>query len=190
MKNEMLESIYAIEGMLTKLECQKLYELAFEAKIGCIVEIGSYRGLSTICLAKGTAAGANLPVYAIEPHEEFNGVKGGHFGPADRAAFMRNVLNHNVAEAIRLINLGSEKVFRNWSMEIGLLLIDGDHRDEPVALDFQGWTPHLITGGVVALHDSTDATLGPKKVVDKAIESEAFKLVEIVDLLTVLKKIR
>ena len=46
-----------------------LYRLAKRSTIGgCIVEIGSWKGYSTIQLAKGSLAGYKKTVYAIDPH--------------------------------------------------------------------------------------------------------------------------
>lgn len=40
----------------------------FIKEIGFIVEIGSFEGKSTICLAGGSKDGNRIPVYAIDPH--------------------------------------------------------------------------------------------------------------------------
>ena len=60
------------EGFLSPDECRLLQRLAGTVTAGAIVEIGSYRGRSTVTLACG--ADKNVPVYAIEPHETFKGV--------------------------------------------------------------------------------------------------------------------
>ena len=74
------------QGMTSLKEVSLLYELAKQAKNGCIVEVGSYRGRSTVALGRGSMDGNQVPVFAIEPHEEFRGVLGGQFGPEDRGA--------------------------------------------------------------------------------------------------------
>jgi hypothetical protein len=56
---------------------------------GCIVEVGSYRGRPTAALALGSLSGFQVPVYAVDPQEEFKGIYGGQFGPEDRGAFFR-----------------------------------------------------------------------------------------------------
>src|SRR5256885_7585861 len=58
-----------VPGWLTDEEGEALYELARVCTgKGVIVEIGSWKGKSTICLGRGSQAGAALPVYAIGPH--------------------------------------------------------------------------------------------------------------------------
>jgi predicted O-methyltransferase YrrM len=155
----------AVEGMVSDIEVEGLIELAAAVPAeDCIVEIGSYRGRSTSALALG-ANGA--PVYAIEPHESFEGVYGGQFGPADRRAFFENLLEVGVVEKVRLVNLSSEVVCRGWRRPIGLLWIDGDHTLDGVRRDFEAWERFLRPGGVVAFHDALDPDGGPAQLIEE-----------------------
>ena len=165
--------------MIAAEEEALLTRLAAEVEGSCIIEVGSYRGKSTIALARG----ASVPIYAIEPHEEFVGVMGGRFGPADRCAFFENLLSAGVSEKVRLVNLSSEIVAPNWRVPVGLLWIDGDHRYEAVRRDFECWRPHLR--GPVALHDSTGPTLGPTRLVKELLD-DGYELLERVKVTTVL----
>jgi hypothetical protein len=170
-----------VEGMIGEPEAALLTRLATEVGEGCIVEIGSYRGMSTIALARG----ARVPVYAIEPHEEFTGVLGGTFGPADRRAFFENLLRAGVVEQVRLVNLSSEVVAPGWQLPVGLLWIDGDHRYEAVRRDFECWEPHLR--GPVAFHDAIQPTLGPAQLIGQLL-AVGFELVEQVQGTKVLRR--
>ena len=87
-------------------------ELAASVRHGAIVEIGSYRGRSAIALAAGSSRGSGVPVYAIEPHAEFDGVLGGRFGPRDRLAFDDNVARSPHASLIHLVSTTSEAAAR------------------------------------------------------------------------------
>jgi hypothetical protein len=170
-----------LEGMIGDLEAELLTRLASEVEEGCIVEIGSWRGMSTIALAKG----ARVPVYAIEPHEEFVGVLGGHFGPADRLAFFENLLAAGVVERVRLVNLSSEVVAPGWNLPVGLLWVDGDHRYEAVKRDFECWKPHLRD--LVAFHDTIQPNLGSTQFVDELL-ANGYDLVEHVQGTKVLRR--
>jgi hypothetical protein len=170
-----------VEGMIGEPEAALLTRLASEVDEGCIVEVGSWRGMSTIALAKG----ARVPVYAIEPHEEFTGVLGGAFGPADRRAFFENLLGAGVVEQVRLVNLSSEVVAPGWQLPVGLLWIDGDHRYEAVRRDFESWEPHLH--GKVAFHDAIQETLGPFQLIEELL-ADGFELVEHVQGTKVLRR--
>lgn len=174
------------QGYLSEAEAGFLYEIARNAT-GPIVEIGSYQGRSTIALALGSRAGHGVPVFAIEPHEQFAGPLGGVFGPADRAAFFRNLLETGVTEIVRLINLSSEIVAPGWRTKIDVLWIDGDHTYEGVRRDVDVWLPHLMPEARLAFHDTDHRELGPWKVVEELL-SEGFTHVEELPRISVLKR--
>lgn len=183
-----VRKILITEGILDLDEAVCLHELASKVKEGCIVEVGSYRGKSTVALATGSQQGHNVPVFAIDPHESFVGPVGGVFGPQDRSAFFSNMLRTGCTESVRLINLPSQSVVETWSHSIGLLWLDGDHNYDAVARDFFGFAPFVLPGGHIALHDSLDKGLGPAQVIGEALESGKYEMVTQVDLTTVLRK--
>jgi predicted O-methyltransferase YrrM len=58
-----------IDGWLSDNEGELLFNLAKNCKgEGKIVEIGSWKGKSTVWLASGSKSGKNVKVYAIDPH--------------------------------------------------------------------------------------------------------------------------
>jgi len=148
-------------SMVSLDEAEFLYELALRVKSGCIVEVGSYRGRSAVALAHGSQAGSGVAVYAVEPHEPFQGILGETFGPEDRGKFYRAMLRTGCYRTVRLINLSSEMVTPGWALPVGLLFLDGDHTAEGVRRDWRCWEPHLTPDAVVAFDDATDAELGP-----------------------------
>ena len=150
--------------MLSVEEAELLHELAREVHDGVIVEVGSHRGRSTVALATGAA----VPVYAIEPHEPFTGELGGQYGPADRVGFFETMLAAGTAERVRLVNLSSEVVTPGWTLPVGLLFLDGDHRYEGVRRDLECWLPHVTDAAPIVLDDSTDPALGPIRLVAEA----------------------
>ena len=184
-----LELILAIPGSTDSDEVSLLYELALHVTRGCIVEVGSANGRSTVALALGAKSGAGAPVYAIEPHEHFQGVLGGLFTPRNRATFFESLLRSNTVEVVRLVNLSSEVVAPGWKEEVGLVFIDGDHRFGGVMRDFECWTTHLIEGGLMVLHDSIDPSLGPSRVTELALTSGEYDMIGVVSQATILRRI-
>lgn len=183
-----LDELLAEVDWRSVLELRLLYDLARQLERGCIVEVGSAQGQSTVALALGSCAGGGRPVFAIEPHEHFRGVLGGVFTPGNRAKFFRNMLRCEVSEIVRLINLSSEIVAPGWNLEVGLLFIDGDHRYPSVSRDFECWYPHLLPDGLVVFHDSLDETIGPRRVIAEALERRLVERVNVVGRSTVLRK--
>jgi glycosyltransferase involved in cell wall biosynthesis/predicted O-methyltransferase YrrM len=158
-----------IDGWLAKEEAAYLYGLAKDAREGCIVEVGSYRGRSTASLAFGVDAGAGLPVYAVEPHEQFCGLFGGEFGPADRGSFMQTMLETGLYRHVRLLNVSGEFLSEKWPMPVSVLFIDGDHRYEAVKRDFERWRGKLAAGAVVVLDDALDPSSGPGRLAEELV---------------------
>ena len=133
-------------------ELRMLNRLADGIHEGCIVAIGSYRGQTDCALALH----AHVPVYAIDSRmgsvgEDFQ------FGDEDRTHWMQNVLALGLGAKIRPINLDSYEVGQMWHQPVSFLFIDGSHDDESVWNDLKAWLPHVIEGGLVALHDSNSA---------------------------------
>lgn len=172
---EHLLPVQRIKGMISQFEAGALYDFARAASTGCIVEVGSYRGRSTAALALGTRAGAGLPVFAVDPHEAFTGVKGGEFGAADRAAFFRNMLRTGTYEEVRLVNLSSEVITPGWTLPVSLLWIDGDHSYDGVRRDFECWSPHLTPDATVMFDDVN--VEGPRRLTDELVASGGWQIV-------------
>jgi len=139
-------------------ELEALATLARDVPAGqVIVELGSYLGRSSIALGAGSQAGAGNRVYAIDPHTEFIGPKGGEYGPQDQAQIYRNLSKAEVGHIVAVLSLPSQQVCTCWDQaNIGLLFIDGDHNYEPAKADFLGWYDFVVPGGVIAFHDVVD----------------------------------
>ena len=182
-------ALEGVEGWLSLEEAQLLHELAAAAGGGAIVEVGSYRGRSTVALSLGAAEGQGAPVYAIEPHEPFRGALGGEFGPEDRGHFFRNMLAAESYRNVRLVNLSSEVVTPGWKQPVALLWIDGDHRYEGVARDFSCWEPHLTDTARIAFDDSVDPGLGPYRLIGELLRGGRYRRLSGVGKVSVLARL-
>jgi len=159
-----------IAGWLKPPDAERLFQEAAAVKSGCIVEIGSYRGRSTVALAAGARNGLKQPIFAIEPHEPFIGPRGGAFGPNDRRAFLQNLLGAKLVGMVRLLNATSEVVTPGWDKPVALLFIDGDHRYAAALGDFSHWRPHLINGATVIFNNAKGP--GPAQLIQELLAEE------------------
>ena len=169
-----------VPGWLTDEEGEALYELARACRgDGVIVEIGSWKGKSTICLGLGSQAGNGVPVYAIDPHTD------SRFGD-----FESNVERAGITELVRPIASLSQPAADGFDDPIEILFVDGSHEYDLVLEDFEKWVPKVVDGGWVAFHDTT-WTEGPRKVVGDAVyRSRRFKDVRfVVGSTTVARKV-
>ncbi len=175
------------EGMTSLDEGRLLYELAREVVDGCIVEIGAYRGRSTVALGRGSLDGHRAPVFVVEPHLQFTGILGGQFGPADAGAFYRAVLESGCYHVVRLLSVTSAEITPNWHRPVGMLWIDGDHTYEGVKTDIDCWTPHLLSGATVVFDDAIDPSLGPHRLIQELLSGDRFEQVRNVGKIAVLR---
>ena len=169
-----------IPGWLTDEEGEALYELARACTgSGVIVEIGSWKGKSTVCLGLGSLAGASVPVYAVDPHADYR------FGD-----FKDNVERAGIQELVRPVASLSQSAADGFDEPIELLFVDGSHEYDLVLEDFEQWVPKVVDGGWVAFHDTT-WTAGPRKVVGPAVyRSRRFRNVRfVVGSTTVARKV-
>ena len=59
----------------------------------------------------------------------------------------------------------SRDVASGWSLPVDLVLIDGERAREACRLDWDLWSPHVRSGGVVAFHGARGGDPGPTAVV-------------------------
>jgi predicted O-methyltransferase YrrM len=158
--------VAGIEGWLTEAEAQALYELARACTgRGAIVEIGSWKGRSTVCLATGSRAGAGGHVYAIDPH---TGSAEHHaaFGEVDTVAeFRANVEGAGVAGLVTALVTTSLDAGAGFDRPVELLFVDGAHEYDAVRADLELWLPKVVDGGFVAVHDAFLEQSGPRRAI-------------------------
>lgn len=150
-----LALVESIEGWLARAEIELLLAHAAEVPAAqAIVEIGNYRGRSTVALALGARRGNGAPVYSIDPHLEFVGPRGGRFGRADQAELYANLTRAGVGAGVHVVGLGSLPVAASWNgPAVGFLFVDGDHRYESVRADLEAWSRHLAPGAIIGFDD-------------------------------------
>ncbi len=179
----------AIEGFLSPEEGGFLFRMAGTCKgMGAIVEIGSWKGRSTVCLAAGARDG--IKIYAIDPHSGSSEHKQ-QMGRIDTLGeFQDNIKKAGVGHKVIPLVKTSELAAEEWQGPIEFLFIDGAHEYELVKQDFELWSPHLIEGGIIAFHDSVDWP-GPKQLVrDEIFLKSGYAEAGVVGSITYAKKIK
>jgi predicted O-methyltransferase YrrM len=165
---ETRKTVEDVPGWLTRSEGTLLFNLAKNCTgRGVIVEIGSWKGKSTIWLAKGSLAGKHAKVYAIDPHSgTAEHLRQGK--PSTFEEFERNISRAGVAGLVSPIVATSEAAASSFDEPIEMIFIDGDHDYQAVKRDFDLWYPKVVDGGVMAFHDTT-VWQGPKRLVAERI---------------------
>lgn len=164
-------------GYLSEREARFLMTaLAVAPGKGANVEIGSFKGRSTVGL--GTVARMlNLaPITAIDPHTspsttdpELNGAA------TTYDDFMTHVARAGVTEHVSARRAFSQDVAATWSEPIRFLFVDGDHTYKGAHADIEMFKPFLADGAVVAMHDVLGTFEGSLRVfVEDILDSDDF----------------
>jgi predicted O-methyltransferase YrrM len=159
-----------IEGHISEKEARFLTLLPFLEFPGEILEIGSYKGKSTIILAKAAQVAGMKRIYACDPlfHSSSTDPKD-YPGEHLPEIFQSNLDKNGVKDFIRFHKVKSKELSKTWEQPIKALWIDGDHTLKGVHLDFHLFKKHLVPGAVVALHDVLHDFEGPMDVYIKEI---------------------
>ncbi len=188
-----------IEGWLTEKEGELLCQLARDCRgTGVIVEIGSWKGKSTIWLACGSKQGASVSIYAIDPHAGSTPYRERDGEVWTFGEFQENIRAAKVDDLIIPLVKTSQEAADDFTQPVELVFVDGDHAHELVKLDFELWFPRVVDGGTMAFHDSAypwganpdPTSTGPKRVVEEFVyRSRRFRNVRRVDSITVAQKV-
>ena len=109
---------------------------------GWIVEIGAYKGRSTIALAAGSIARGRGKVLSVDPHEE-----------GTLQDFRNNIERSRVESHVRAVIATSQEARRGFDKPVRLLFIDALHDYDSVKQDIELWKGLVIEGGIIAFHD-------------------------------------
>lgn len=147
-----------VEGWLTDGQVACLHrEARAIAAGGRIVEIGSFRGRSTIVLA--ASASEDTEVVAIDPHagndrgpQEIEGFE--TEAATDNRVFEANLTGAGVRDRVVHHRTFSDRAHALVDDPIDLLFIDGAHRFGPARTDIRDWGARVAPGGTMLIHDS------------------------------------
>ncbi len=156
--SEVMRSVADVEGWMSPDQGATLYDAARRCPAGgTIVEIGSFRGRSTIVLA--TAADPSVRVVAIDPHagndrgpQEIDGFT--NEAADDHAVFNANLSAAGLHDRVTHLRSFSDDALVDVEGPIDVLYIDGAHRYAPALADITSWGERVGSGGTLLIHDS------------------------------------
>ena len=156
--DDVRRTVADIEGWLTDDQIARLHGAASAApRGGRIVEIGSFRGRSTVVLA--SAAPEGTEVVAIDPHagndrgpQEIEGFEAE--AATDNAIFESNLAAAGVRDRVTHHREFSDRAHDLVADPIDVLFIDGAHRFAPARADIRDWGGRVVPGGRMLIHDS------------------------------------
>ncbi len=205
-KHRLQEASNPIQGWASERELYALFDVAKACTgKGVIVEIGSWKGKSTVALGLGSQAGKQVSVFAIDPHT----------GSPDHLAkrpgekiwtfkeFEQNIKASGLENIVQPILDTSEHVALSWDQQIALLYLDVNYHDYTLGKDdFLTWSKFVMDGGTIALHNTYPSLRvivkegqpfhgwpGPRKILQNFVfGKKGWKNIRIVDSTTLMEK--
>lgn len=184
-----------IPGFLSRRETLALRRAARAVPPGGhIVEIGSWKGKSSYCLARGLRSpGAFTAIDPFDARGEGNSqdLYQREQGDEDlESVFRTNVRPAMARHDFRVIR-GTSADYPTNRPPIDLLFIDGDHSWEAVSQDFFRLEPQLKAGGLLLLHDCANysPTEGPRRLRDEILSAGGFRSLRQIDALWIGEKL-
>jgi MMP 1-O-methyltransferase len=198
-------SAEAAKGFMPPAEGEALAAAAASyARMGPILEVGTYCGKSTIYLA-AAAAEAGQVVITVDHHRGSEENQPGWeyhdtslvdpaVGLLDTLPAFRSTLAASGLERHVVAIVGrSAEVAGLWQHPIGMLFVDGGHTQAAATADYEGWAPRIAMGGALAIHDvfpnPADGGRPPYLIYLRALASGAFTEISVTGSLRVLERI-
>ncbi|HEX2315996.1 MAG TPA: class I SAM-dependent methyltransferase [Thermomonospora sp.] len=205
MPADLLRAAQAAKGFMPPAEGQALYETALEyGPRGPMLEIGSYCGKSAIYFGAAARATGSVLVTVDHHHgSEENQAGWEHHDPSlvdprtgrmdTLPTFRKNICAAGLEDHVIAIVGASGAVARLWRTPLSLVFIDGGHAEEPAQADYEGWAPHVMVGGALAVHDvfpdPADGGQAPYHVYLRALASGAFEERRVEGSLRILERV-
>ena len=192
------------KGFLEESEGMRLFELAREhARLGPVVEIGSYCGKSSVYLGSAVReAGGSLVCVdhhrgneEQQPGEQFHDADlyDSETDGLDSLAQLRRTLRLAGLEDTAVVMVtSSRRASELCSGPFGMVFIDGGHSFEAARTDYECWAHRVVAGGILAIHDlfpdPTEGGQAPVTIYREALATGHFEELETTLTLGVLRR--
>ncbi len=167
-QEQLLSFAEGVKGFMPLDEGRALFEAALHEgrrrPEGTWLEVGAWCGKSAVYLGAAAEATGSV-LYSLDHHRGSEETQRGweHFDeslvdPHDGRLNTLPTWQRTIAEAglescvVGLVG-ESTTVATHFAQPLDLLFIDGGHGEEVAWADFRHWTPKVVPGGLLAIHD-------------------------------------
>jgi hypothetical protein len=156
-RQRLAQKIVNIEGWTHIDEAWALHEVVRRfpgSEAVTVVEIGAWKGRSTIALALGVQDRGAGRVFSIDPHTG-NRESIEIYGRVDTfESFVENIRGAGLSEFVEPIRSPSHVARSQFEEQsVNVLFVDGSHEYADVCEDIEDWTPTLSHPAIVAFND-------------------------------------
>lgn len=194
-----------VKGFLDPEEGRGLYELALAAgRLGPVLEIGGYCGKSTLYLGLACKKSGSV-LFSIDHHQGSEEQQPGQEyydpdlfddreGRVDTFRFFRRTLERaDLKDTVVPIVSSSALAARMWQTPLAMVFIDGGHSYAAAFSDYTAWSPLIVPGGILAVHDifldPSEGGQAPRFIYELARASGAYAQLPMVKTLGALKRL-
>ena len=190
-REELLALAERVKGFMPSDEGRALHDIALAHPTGGTwLEVGAWCGKSAVFLG-AAARERDSVLYSLDHHhgslENQRGWE--HFDeelvdPVDGRlntlpAWQRTIADAQLEEVVIGLVGPSVVVAAHFAQPLDLLFIDGGHAREVAWADYRAWTPKVVTGGSLLIHDvfadPADGGRPPYEIYRAALESDEFR---------------
>lgn len=191
-REELLELADTVKGFMPRNEGLALHRYALEHSNtpgATWLEVGAWCGKSAVYL--GAAAEENGAVlYSLDHHHgsEENQEGWEHFDPTlldpvdgrlnTLPAWQRTIANARLEATVLGLVGPSLVVAAHFAQPLDVLFIDGGHGHDVAWSDYEAWTPKVVEGGLLMIHDvfedPAEGGRPPYEIYVAALESRRF----------------
>lgn len=161
-----------IPGWTRGAEAEALAQMAHSLRSDAIVvEVGSFFGSSTIFLAGSRKLKGGGKVHCVDPFDgsgdsfsvpHYNAIIGALGARTPREHFNHNLRAAGLTDWVEVHPGRAEEIAPTWTAPIDLLVLDGDQSPAGARAAYEGFSPWLKPGGVLALHNSNPREYDPE----------------------------
>ena len=135
-----------------------------------IVEVGAFLGRSSILLAGARKLRGSGRVHCIDPFDcsgdtasvpVYEQILSDIGGDDLRSHFEQNLRAADVQEWVEIHQQHAAAAAAAWTLSVDLLLLDGDQSPEGARAAFDAFLPHLKSGGILIMGNSTPRNYAP-----------------------------
>ncbi|MFN2451785.1 MAG: class I SAM-dependent methyltransferase [Candidatus Dormibacteria bacterium] len=186
----LLTAARAARGFLPDDEAMVLHRAAVAAATrGPLLEVGGYCGKSAVYLGAAARHHGTL-LFSVDHHRGSEENQPGELycdpavvdlrtGAVDTLPhFRRTIADAGLEAWVVAVVGGSAAVAAHWRTPLALVFIDGGHTDAAAQADYEGWSPLLLPGGLLVIHDvfpnPEDGGQAPLHIYRRALASARF----------------